>query len=109
MTDKAQQKRTDDLTELADKYQMSASDRTKLYKIYIAAAQLPPGWVAVPEEPVTLQIHAGLINESKPHTNSVWEMMKDHMASQYRKMIKARPPLPEKDKDDKWGENGSVF
>lgn len=104
-----QEKRTDALTELADKYNMTARDRTTLYKIYIAAAQLPPGWVAVPEEPHILQVHAGLINETKPHTSSVWDMMKEHMATQYRKMVKARPPMPAPPKEDKWGEDGSVF
>lgn len=107
--DPKKQKRTDALTELADKYSMSAKDRTNLYKIYIEAAQLPPGWVAMPEEPNMLQLHAGLINEPQPHSASVWIMMKECLASQYRKMVKARPALPTKDKDDDWGSNGSVF
>jgi hypothetical protein len=107
--DPKQQKRTDDLTYLADKYNMTVKDRTKLYKIYLEAAQLPKGWVAMPEEPCTLQLHAGLINERQPHTASVWIMMKEHLAAQYRKMVKARPSLPTKDKDDDWGSNGSVF
>lgn len=86
--------RTDALTALADKYNMTAGDRIKLFKIYLEAAQLPPGWVVVPEDPVLAQVHAGLHGEHQPHTASVWNMMKECMAAQYRRMIKARPAPP---------------
>jgi hypothetical protein len=115
-----QQKRTDDLTELADKYNMTVHDRTKLYMLYIEAAQLPPGWVAMPEDPVQQQLSAALKEHAMVHSHSTWQMLKDMLIDQYRRMVKARPNpppniLPINDdswrskKDDKWAEDGSVF
>lgn len=108
-----QQKRTDDLTALADKYNMSVKDRTTLYKLYIEAAQLPPGWVPMPEEAVQQQLSAALKEHARVHSAGAWNLLKDMLSDQYRRMVKARPtpppPINPPKVDDDWGKDGSVF
>lgn len=89
-----QQQRTDALTALADKYAMTAGDRVKLFKLYVEAIPIPPGWVLTPEEPAIEQLHAAMKEDPKHISTGRWNMMRDALADTYYRMIKARPKPP---------------
>jgi len=84
-------KRTDTLSVLADKYNMSASDRITLFKLYLSAARPPEGYTWAPVEPDLSMLTAGLSGQGKVHSQGVWAFLKESLAAQYRKMIKVAP------------------
>lgn len=86
-----QQERTNVLTALADKYNMNSHDRIALFKLYLSAQTPPEGWVIAPVEAHLEQLHAALQEERRFISASTWSLLKEKLASQYRKMIKASP------------------
>jgi hypothetical protein len=102
-----EQKQTDALTKLADKYNMTQEDRTALFMMYLSTHN-PEGYTLVPNDIPDEMMRALIQGDTRKISLGYWEYLKDSIRRKWKDAL-ALAPKPKPYDPDKWGEDGSVF